>query len=67
MIEMLETLFAQTDVEDKKRILTQRYGMTMNVEMERRINLMCNLSEAIKAEGMKKGIEKGKKEDHSGY
>lgn len=63
LIAMLETLFAQTDVEDKKRILTQRYGMTMNVEMERRINLMCNLSEAIKAEGMKKGIEKGKKEE----
>ncbi len=56
---MLETLFAQTTAEEKKRVLSKNYGMTMTAEFERRIRIMCNLSEAIKEDAMKSGYEKG--------
>lgn len=39
-------LFRKNDVE-KKRILADEYGMTMTAELERRIQIMCNWSEAI--------------------
>lgn len=59
LMGMLETLFGQGPAEEKKRELTEKYGMEMTIEMERRIQVMCNLSENIKAEGIKKGMEKG--------
>lgn len=55
---MLENLLLQTDVEKKKRILTEKYDMIMTTELEGRIQTMCNLSENIKAMGIEKGIEK---------
>jgi len=58
LISMLENLFAQTNVEEKKRILTEEYGMIMTTELEGRIQTMCNLSENIKAIGIEEGIEK---------
>ena len=39
-------LFRKNDVE-KKCILADEYGMTMTAELERRIQIMCNWSEAI--------------------
>ncbi len=59
LISMLEKLLSQTDVEEKKRILTEEYGMIMTSELEGRIQTMCNLSENIKAIGIEEGIEKG--------
>ncbi len=59
LISMLENLFAQTNIEEKKRILTEEYGMIMTTELEGRIQTMCNLSENIKAIGIEEGIEKG--------
>ncbi|MCI9125169.1 MAG: nuclease, partial [Eubacterium sp.] len=44
-------------------MLEKDFKMTMSVELERRMQIMCNLSEAIKEEatknGMKAGIEQG--------
>ena len=59
LIRMLETLFAESAPEKKKQLLQENYGMVMTVEMERRIRVMCNLSEAIFEEALKKGMEKG--------
>ena len=49
LISMLENLLSQINVEDKKRILTEEYGMIMTTELEGRIQTMCNLSENIRA------------------
>ena len=55
----VQKLLSQTDAEEKKRILTEKYGMIMTSEPEGRIQTMCNLSENIKAIGIEEGIEKG--------
>lgn len=60
---MPETLLSQIGTEDKKRLLAEKYGMVMTEELEGRIKIMCNLSENIQAEGIKKGIEKGIKKE----
>lgn len=58
LISMLENLLSQTDIEQKKRILTEEYGMIMTTELEGRIQTMCNWSENIRDTAMKEGIEK---------
>ena len=47
LIAMLEELVSRKDASEKKRILADEYGMTMTVELERRIQIMCNWSESI--------------------
>lgn len=59
LISMLEKLLSQIDADEKKRILTEEYGMIMTTELEGRIQTMCNLSENIEARAIEKGIEKG--------
>ncbi len=67
LIAMLEVLFAEMPAQEKKRMLEEEFAMKMSVELERRIQIMCNLSEAIKEEatknGMKAGIERGIKKE----
>ncbi|MDE5699146.1 MAG: hypothetical protein K2I96_17355 [Lachnospiraceae bacterium] len=53
LISMLEKLFSQTSVDEKKRILTEKYGMIMTTELEGRLQTMCNLSENIKDQSIK--------------
>ncbi len=53
LISMLEKLLSQTSVGEKKRILTEEYGMIMTTELEGRIQTMCNLSENIKEQSVK--------------
>lgn len=57
LISMLEDLISQTDIEQKKRILTEEYGMIMTTELEGRIQTMCNWSENIRDTAIQKGIE----------
>lgn len=59
LISMLEKLLSKSSVEEKKRILTEEYGMIMTTELEGRMQTMCNWSEAIKEMSYKEGIEKG--------
>lgn len=59
LIAMLEELFSRKDAEEKKRILADEYGMIMTVELERRIQIMCNWSEVIGARAFKDGYEDG--------
>ena len=57
LISMLEKLFSGMGAEEKKQVLTAKYGMVMTVELERRMRVMCNLSEGIFEEGIEKGID----------
>ena len=62
LIAMLEELLSGKSAAEKKRILTDEYGMVMTAELEGRLQIMCNLSENIEANGIKKGIREGIKE-----
>lgn len=55
LIMMLEDLLKNNLKEQKKEVLVKKYGMQMNVELERRINLMCNLGDNLVEDAMKKG------------
>lgn len=59
LISMLEKLLSHMDADEKKRILTQKYGMIMTTELDGRIKTMCNLSEYMIERGIEEGIEKG--------
>ncbi len=62
LIHMLENLFSQKSIEEKKRILTEEYGMIMTEELEGRMQNVCNWSEYFIEEGLKEGHERGIKE-----
>ena len=59
LIHMLEELFSQKSVKEKKRILTEEYGMIMTEELEGRMQNVCNWSEYFMEAGLKEGLEKG--------
>lgn len=59
LIAMLEELLSRKTAAEKKRILTDEYGMVMTAELEGRIQIMCNLSENIEARGIREGIREG--------
>ena len=60
---MLEDLFRNEERNRKKEKLTEKYGMQMNVELERRLAGMCNLSDIVEERGIERGIERGKQEE----
>ena len=59
LIAMLEELLKKEAVADKKKILSEEYGIVMRDDTERRLNTMCNLSEVVLEKGIEQGIEKG--------
>ena len=44
---------------EKKKILEEKFGVAMNEELERKVLVMCNLSQGVKAEGREEGINIG--------
>lgn len=54
LINMLENLLSKTSIEEKKRILTEEFGMIMTTELEGRMQTMCNWSEVIIEESIEK-------------
>ncbi len=62
LIAMLEELLRKDLPDIKKRKLSEKYGLVMNMDTERRINTMCNLSEALIEKSIEQGIEQGKEE-----
>lgn len=60
---MLEELLSGKTAAEKKRILTDEYGMVMTADLEGRLQIMCNLSENIEAKGIKEGIKEGIKKE----
>ena len=59
LIEMLEELLGNDSASEKKQKLENKFGMIMKEESERRLNTMCNLSEALVERTYKQGIEQG--------
>ena len=69
LIAMLEELFSKSEFLEKKKILEEDYGLKMSVELEGRMNEMCNVSDyweevalqTRREEGRKEGREEGRK------
>lgn len=59
LIAMLEELLKKDSAESKKNKLEKEYNIVMDVETERKVGTMCNLSEVVLEKGIKQGIEKG--------
>ena len=62
LIAMLEELLKKESADDKKKILSDEYGIIMNEETEGRLNTMCNLSEVVLERGIERGIEQGQRQ-----
>lgn len=59
---MLEDLFANIPVAEKKQILTQKYGLKMTTTLERSVSKMCNISEYFIEHATEVGLERGMKQ-----
>ena len=58
---MMNTLLSQTmDVEQKKKILEEKFHISMKGKLGERVNLMCNLSDLVEERGIAKGEKIGK-------
>lgn len=58
LISMLEDLLNQDSFAEKKSKLVEKHHLVMDVELERRLSGMCNLSERIEEKAFEKGYEK---------
>ena len=61
LITMLEDVFREENIEVKMDNLRHNHGLQMNVELERKLNDMCNLSEVVLERGIEQGIEQGER------
>ncbi len=59
LISMLEDAFSNESCEKKKEKLEEKHGIKMTIELERRVNQMCNISDFIEERAIKSGLEKG--------
>ena len=62
LIAMLEELFSKSEFLEKKKILEEDYGLKMSVELEGRMNEMCNVSDYWEEIALQTGREEGRKE-----
>ena len=58
-LSMLSIALGNHIKEEKKRRLEDEFGIPMTIELEKEINEMCNLADAIEEKGLKRGIEQG--------
>lgn len=59
LIGMLNTLFSKKSAEDKRRQLSEQYGIPMENDFGEELNLMLNFSDLVEQWGIEEGIEKG--------
>ena len=59
---MLEELFSKSEFLEKKKILEEDYGLKMSVELEGRMNEMCNVSDYWEEVALQTGRKEGRKE-----
>ena len=62
LIAMLEELFSKSEFLEKKKILEEDYGLKMSVELEGRMNEMCNVSDYWEEVALQTGREEGREE-----
>ena len=58
LIAMLEELLRK-DAADKKKQKLEQYGLVMDDETRRRLDVMCNLSEVVMEKGIEQGVKQG--------
>ena len=60
ILRLLNVLLSSTmEVEEKKQILEEEYGIAMTREIESEVLGMCNLSKGILERGLEQGLERG--------
>lgn len=59
LIAMLEELFSRSELINKKKTLEEEYGLKMSVELEGRMNEMCNVSDYWEEVALEEGKELG--------
>ena len=60
ILKLLDVLLSNDiEVPEKQQVLENDFGIPMTRELERGLNDMCNLGEAIEREGMAKGMVNG--------
>ena len=57
---MLEELLKKEESESKKQKLQNEYGVEMSIELTRKVEHMCNLSQVVLEHGEERGIKIGK-------
>lgn len=58
---LLGTLLSmELSVDEKLKIIELEYGIPVEDDMRKDVDIMCNLSQGIKEEGIKEGIKEGK-------
>ncbi len=60
LIAMLEDLIMRDDSFSIKKKKLSEYGIIVDLETERRLNTMCNLSEVMIERGLEQGLEQGR-------
>ena len=56
---MLEELLKKEESESKKQKLQNEYGVEMSIELTRKVEHMCNLSQVVLERGEERGIKIG--------
>ena len=56
---MLEELLKKEESENKKQKLQNEYGVEMSIELTRKVEHMCNLSQVVLEHGEERGIKIG--------
>ncbi|WP_051233592.1 hypothetical protein [Butyrivibrio sp. NC3005] len=62
LIAMLEDLIMRDDSFSIKKKKLSEYGIVVDLETERRLNTMCNLSEALIERSLEQGLEQGREQ-----
>lgn len=58
--EMMNTLLSKSKkAGEKKEILEKKFHIEMNEKLQEEVNVMCNLSDWVEEEGIKKGMATG--------
>ena len=61
LMELLTILLSsKLTTKEKKQILEEKFKIPMTIEFEQEVDEMCNLSEYVEEQGVKRGIEKAK-------
>ena len=60
VLKLLEVLLSnETTAEEKRRVLQKDFGIPMTRTLERKVDVMCNLSEGVWEKGVQQGIQQG--------
>ena len=60
LLKFLDTLFSsRKSLEERKKVLSEEYGLELDEEMEGTVKEMCNLSDGVYMAGYDSGVAEG--------